>query len=40
LKEREVPKEAILPNMDYVKMGIGEIVVKQEQGWTYIKAGF
>lgn len=40
LKEREVPKEAILPNMNYVKMGIGEIVVKQEQGWTYIKAGF
>jgi intracellular sulfur oxidation DsrE/DsrF family protein len=40
LREREVPKEAILPDMNYVKMGIGEIVLKQEQGWTYIKAGF
>ncbi len=40
LLEREVPKEAILPDMNYVKMGIGEIVTKQEQGWTYIKAGF
>lgn len=40
LKERKVSKESILPNMDYVKMGIGEIVEKQEQGWTYIKAGF
>jgi intracellular sulfur oxidation DsrE/DsrF family protein len=40
LKEREVPKEAILPEMQYVKMGIGEIVIKQEQGWIYIKAGF
>ncbi len=40
LKEREVPKEAILPDMQYVKMGIGEIVIKQEQGWIYIKAGF
>ncbi|MCG9880244.1 MAG: DsrE family protein [Bacteroidia bacterium] len=40
LKERKVSKESILPNMDYVKMGIGEIVEKQEQGWVYIKAGF
>lgn len=40
MKEREVPKEAILPDMHFVVMGIGEIVVKQEQGWTYIKAGF
>lgn len=40
LREREVPKEAILPEMSYVKMGIGEIVLKQEAGWIYIKAGF
>lgn len=40
LRERSVPKEAILPDMQYVKMGIGEIVLKQEAGWTYIKAGF
>lgn len=40
LKERDVPKEAILPQMEYVKMGIAEIVIKQEQGWSYIKAGF
>ncbi|MFY8108775.1 MAG: DsrE family protein [Bacteroidia bacterium] len=39
LREREIPKEAILPDMAYVKMGIGEIVVKQEEGWVYIKAG-
>jgi intracellular sulfur oxidation DsrE/DsrF family protein len=32
--------EAILPEMSYVKMGIGEIVLKQEAGWIYIKAGF
>jgi uncharacterized protein len=40
LKERKVAKEEILPDMDYVKMGIGEIVIRQEQGWSYIKAGF
>ncbi len=40
LREREVAKEAILPEMSFVKMGIGEIVLKQEAGWIYIKAGF
>lgn len=40
LREREVPKEAVLPEMSFVKMGIGEIVLKQEAGWIYIKAGF
>lgn len=40
LREREVAKEAILPQMQFVKMGIAEIVVKQEKGWSYIKAGF
>lgn len=40
LREREVPKEAMLPEMSFVKMGIGEIVLKQEAGWIYIKAGF
>jgi len=40
MREREVTREAILPDMHFVLMGIGEIVLKQEQGWTYIKAGF
>jgi intracellular sulfur oxidation DsrE/DsrF family protein len=40
LKEREVPKDKILSDMHFVLMGIGEIVLKQEQGWSYIKAGF
>lgn len=40
MKERKIEKTEILPGMDYVRMGIAEIVVKQEQGWSYIKAGF
>lgn len=40
MKERKIEKSEILPGMDYVRMGIAEIVVKQEQGWSYIKAGF
>lgn len=37
--EKKINKEEILPNMTFVRMGIGEIIIKQEQGWQYIKAG-
>lgn len=39
MREKQIPREAILPDMHFVQMGIGEIVIKQEQGWSYIKAG-
>lgn len=38
--ERKIPKESIIAEAAFVRMGIGEIVRKQEQGWSYIKAGF
>ncbi|MFN3445069.1 MAG: DsrE family protein [Bacteroidia bacterium] len=37
--EKKINKIEILPNMIFVHMGIGEIILKQEQGWQYIKAG-
>jgi len=40
MKEKNIPKEKILPMASFVLMGIGEIIEKQEQGWSYIKAGF
>lgn len=40
MMERKVPKESIISEAGFVKMGIGEIVRKQEQGWSYIKIGF
>lgn len=40
MAEKKIPKESIIPEARFVKMGIGEIVQKQEQGWSYIKAGF
>ena len=40
MMERKVPKESIIAEATFVKMGIGEIVRKQEQGWSYIKIGF
>ncbi|MCA0428748.1 MAG: DsrE family protein [Bacteroidetes bacterium] len=39
LREKQISKEQILPDLRFVLMGIGEIVLKQEAGWTYIKAG-
>jgi intracellular sulfur oxidation DsrE/DsrF family protein len=39
LFEKKIIKADILPNMIFVPMGIGEIILKQEQGWYYIKAG-
>lgn len=40
LKAKQIPVEEIIPGLDFVVMGIAEIVMKQEQGWSYIKAGF
>lgn len=40
MREKKIPHESILSGMKYVMMGIGEIVLKQEQGWSYIKAGY
>ena len=39
MKQKKIKKEQLLPFMQTVPMGIGEIVLKQEQGWSYIKAG-
>ena len=40
MQERKVAKTQILPGIGYVKAGIIAIVERQEQGWSYIKAGF
>lgn len=40
MQERKVDKSQILPGVGYVKAGIIAVVERQEQGWSYIKAGF
>jgi len=40
LAERKIPKENIIPEAGFVKMAAAEIILKQEQGWSYMKAGF
>ena len=40
MKERNISKESIIPEAGFVKSAAVEIILKQEQGWTYIKGGF
>jgi len=40
LKQRKLEKSQILPTATFVPVGIAEIVLKEEDGWSYIKAGF
>ena len=40
LIEKKIPKTDIIPEADFVKAGIVQIIIRQEQGWSYVKAGF
>ena len=40
IRERKIPKDSIIAEAGFVPMGVGEIIMKQEQGWSYIKVGF
>ena len=39
MKNQQVDKSQLLPNVEIVPDGIGEIVGKQRAGWGYIKVG-
>jgi len=39
MKNQQVEKTQLLPNVQIVPDGIGEIVAKQNAGWGYIKVG-
>ncbi|MFD2201785.1 DsrE family protein [Shivajiella indica] len=39
LKQRKLNKDQFLPLANFVPSAILELVIKQEQGWIYIKAG-
>ncbi len=40
LREKKISKTEIIPEAGFVKMGVGEIILRQEDGWSYIKSGF
>lgn len=39
MKQKKIVRSQLLPFVSTVPMAIGEIVIKQEQGWSYLKAG-
>ena len=39
MRNQKVDKSQLLPNVQIVPDGIGEIVAKQSDGWGYIKVG-
>lgn len=39
LQAKNIPHDDILDAAGFVPLGIGEVVLKQEEGWSYIKAG-
>ncbi len=40
MKAKKLTKEEIITEAGYVPMGVGEIIMKEEQGWSYLKSGF
>lgn len=40
MREKQIPYDAIIAEGVFVKMGIGHVIIRQEQGWSYIKTGF
>ena len=40
LKERNITKDKIITEAIFVPSALVEIITKQEEGWSYIKAGF
>lgn len=40
MKQQKLTKDQILPQAIYVPVGLAELVIRQEEGWSYIKAGF
>ncbi len=40
IRERQLDPAKVLPDAGHVKAGIIHIVERQEDGWSYIKAGF
>ena len=40
LRERNISKDQIIAEADFVPSALIHIVTRQEQGWSYIKTGF
>jgi uncharacterized protein len=39
MRQRNVSKDMLLPFAGTVPTGVGEVILKQEKGWSYLKGG-
>lgn len=39
MAKKNITKEELIENVGTVPSGIAEVIIKQEQGWSYIKGG-
>ena len=37
IRERKIDKATILPQSGFVPSGVSEVIIKQEEGWAYLK---
>ena len=35
-----ITKQMLIPSVTTVPSGVGEVILKQEQGWSYLRAGY
>ena len=40
MRQRNISKADIIPEAGFVPSGVAEVILKQEQGWNYLKSGF
>lgn len=40
LRQKSIPHSALINDISFVPFGLVYIIQKQEQGWSYLKAGF
>ena len=40
IRERKIDKSTIMSQAGFVPSGVTEVILKQEAGWSYLKAGF
>ena len=40
MRQRNISKADMIPEADFVPSGVGEVIMKEENGWSYLKSGF
>ncbi len=40
MRQRNITKADMIAEADFVPSGVGEVIMKEENGWSYLKSGF